>query len=312
MAFEKPDRVPRYDIFLPGYQRTFAMAHGAEAIYDHYRQVDMGCIMADQGGPFLQEAHLISLKGNERIELDTWGRTLLTHTDGFFEKTLQAPLADPSALDRICFDVKPHLRTIQKDAHYHALHARFGVVSGCMGLFMSSYRMRGEEDYLADMVSDPPFVDALIARLEPFLTELGLFTAQKTDTLDTAVWVYDEFCSRLGPLFSPKMFERYFLRPYQRMFARWKANGIRQIILHCDGNSMPLMELLIEAGFTGVQSMAPTAGMYLPDVKKQVGNRMVLIGGMDNIETLAHGTSAQIERQAREVYETALQGGVIL
>lgn len=314
MAFEPTDRVPRYDIFLPGYVSNFAALpenRGVD-VYDHYDQVDIGAVLADQGGPFIEEARVISEKGNERVEYDSWGRTLLTHTDGFFEKALGCAIGEKSDLDKIDFSPRLELRGMKRGEWYEKLNSRFCLVSGCMGLFMSSWRLRGEEQLLGDMAEDPEFIDALVGRVMPYLRDLGLHTAIKTDTLDTAVWVYDEFSSRIGPMFSPRMFERYFLEPYREMFGYWRRNGVKNIILHCDGNSMPIIEHLIDAGFTGVQSMAPTANMFLPDVRAAVGNRLVLIGGMDNIETLAHGSRAEIEREARAVYETARAGGVIM
>jgi hypothetical protein len=75
---------------------------------------------------------------------------------------------------------------------------------------------------------------------------------------------------------------------------------------------MELLDLLMEAGFTGIQSLAPTTGMWLPDVKKKVGNRFVLIGGMCNIHTLVGGTRREIEKEAGALLEAAAGGGVII
>jgi hypothetical protein len=51
--------------------------------------------------------------------------------------------------------------------------------------------------------------------------------------------------------------------------------------------------------------------MYLPDVRKRYPG-LVLIGGMCNIQTLATGSRAEIERQAREVAEAGRAGGVVI
>lgn len=72
------------------------------------------------------------------------------------------------------------------------------------------------------------------------------------------------------------------------------------------------MDLLVETGFNGYQSPAPSAGMWLPDLKKRYGKKLVLIGGMCNINTLATGSREEIARQAAEVLEAAQDGGVII
>jgi hypothetical protein len=314
MRHKTPDRVPRYDIFLPGFDEALRKLPGREGLsaYDYYDEVDIGAILADQGGPFIAEACFLRREEHKKIERDSWGRTLLTHTNGYFEQVLDVAVAEKGDLETLDFSPKLDLRPAPDKQWLDGLNKRFCTVSGCMGLFMGAWRLRGEAQLLEDMADDPAFVHALVSRTADFLTALGLHTAIKTHMLDTAIWVYDELSSRLGPLFSPAMFETYFLLPYQRMFAAWRMGGIRHIILHCDGNSLPLLDLLMAAGFTGIQSMAPTSGMYLPDVKKRVGNRLVLIGGMDNIETLVKGTPQEIEKQTREVLEAAKDGGVIV
>ncbi len=106
--------------------------------------------------------------------------------------------------------------------------------------------------------------------------------------------------------------ERYFNPPYKEMISCWKSKGAKNIILHCDGNSLSLLDLFIEAGFTGIQSLAPWAGMPLPEVKKKYGNRLVLIGGMDNIFTLQKGSRQEIKNQVESIVEAAKDGGVVI
>jgi len=166
--------------------------------------------------------------------------------------------------------------------------------------------------FLMDLVEDPVFARDLVERLADFTVQVGLRVSELTGTRETALWIYDEFSSRTDVLFSPRVFETVLAPAYARMITRWKAAGIRQVVLHCDGNSLPILDMVVAAGFTGLQSLAPTAGMWLPSVKARYGGRLTLIGGMDNIRTLASGSRREIEEQARAVVEAGEEGGVII
>ena len=96
------------------------------------------------------------------------------------------------------------------------------------------------------------------------------------------------------------------------MISYWKSKGAKNIILHFDGNCLPFIDMFLEAGFTGIQGIYPTAGMTIPAVKAKYGKRLSLIGGVCNIHVLTKGTKKDIERQVASVVEVARDGGVII
>lgn len=316
LAHQPTDRIPRYEIFLDGYKTAFRKHYSLSAeydLYDWYGRIDIGTILADQRGPFYRQEKQLSDDGNATISLDSWGRRLYLSRSAFFERVLGSILVNKNDLDNLIFD-----NPASPDKYLHfaealsAVSRRFAPVSGILGLFMGSYRMRGELDYLVDLAEDPGFCRALCGRLAEFLTITGLELAKATKTFDTAIWIYDEFSSTQGPLFSPQIFAAVFHPFYKKMIATWRSAGIKHVILHCDGNCLPLLDMLLDAGFDGLQGVAPSTGMWLPDIKRQYGNRLVLIGGMDNIFTLPQGSKADIIRQTDAMIETARDGGVIL
>ena len=67
---------------------------------------------------------------------------------------------------------------------------------------------------------------------------------------------------------------------------------------------MPLLELLAAAGFGGLIPVAPSTGMWLPDIRKRWGRSFVLIGGMCNVATLPRGWREEIAAQAAEFLES--------
>ncbi|MDW7656355.1 MAG: uroporphyrinogen decarboxylase family protein [Bacillota bacterium] len=316
LSGQKADRIPRYEIFLDDFKQLFRKHHSLPDDYDPYDwydRVDIGTVLADQRGPFYRHEQVLSDDGQATVSKDSWGRRLYLSRQAFFERVEDVVLKEKRLLDQLVFDdpaAAEKYETIKKSA-VHA-RKRFAPVCGILGLFMGSYRMRGEMDYLMDLAEDPTFCMVLAERLAEYLTVVGIQLAEVTQTKETAIWVYDEFSSTQGPLFSPDTFAHVFYPYYRKMIAIWRAYGIRHVVLHCDGNCMPLLDMLLDAGFDGLQGIAPSTGMWLPDVKKTYGSKLALIGGMDNIHTLTHGSPADIINQTEALIEAAQDGGVIL
>jgi len=63
-----------------------------------------------------------------------------------------------------------------------------------------------------------------------------------------------------------------------------------------DGNLYPLLDLIVEAGITGLWPLEVNAGMDALAVKKKYGNRLFLVGNLDKREISLGG-----ERMRREV-----------
>lgn len=315
LNFEKTDRIPRYEIFLDGFIRNFNKKYKTDKdIYEYYDKIDIRTVWADQDGPVFSSTKVEKREGDASFERDTWGRLLLRKENAFFEKELEAWVFDKNKVDTIDFNPAfLHGKYESLDKYYKSMKKTgFAPVSGVLGLYMGCSRLRGQEQFLIDMAEDLPFCQYLAGRLAEYTKLAGKRIVECTETTDTAIWVYDEFSSRLGPMFSPNTFERLFLPCYKEIFDCWKASGMKNIILHCDGNCLPLLDLIIEAGFTGIQGLAPTAGMWLPEVKKKYGKKLALIGGMCNISTLAEGTPSEIEHEAESIVEAAKEGGVII
>jgi uroporphyrinogen decarboxylase len=314
--FMPVDRIPRYEIFLEGYQQAFRkrqQLNAGSSIYDWYSRVDIGTILADQRGPFYRNERLLADDGDATLMKDSWGRLLRQKRSAAFEQALEIAIPEKKVLDQLVFDDPGSADKYDAiAAAVPAVRQRFAPVSGILGLFMGSYRMRGEFDYLVDLAEDRPFCEALADRLTDYLTVTGLALARRTNTLETAIWVYDELASTQGPLFSPAIFDSVFQPRYKKMIKTWRQAGMRHVILHCDGNCLPLMDSLLDAGFDGIQGIAPSTGMWLPDIKKKYGNRLILIGGMDNIRTLVQGSCKEIESQTQALIEAAADGGVVI
>jgi uroporphyrinogen-III decarboxylase len=319
---QRPDRIPRYEIFLPGFiekwqgKRKSAGNFSVEnfSIYDAYPRIDIGTVLATQEGPFLKQVYRKE-QGDNIIRRDSWGRVIRERKGATFFEVVENVLKDKSALENLEFENPAD--TFRQDltalAERMKLTAgRFAPVSGVMGLFMPSYYMRGEVPFMMDLMDDESFCRTLIDRLGGYVTAQAEAVVRLTDTSDMALWVYDDFGTPQGPLISPALFEKYFMPIYRRMTDYLKGKGVENIILHYDGNCWPILDMIVEAGFTGIQGIYPGAGMTIPSVKAKYGSKLCLIGGMCNTTILAAGSRGEIEKSVAEIVEVARDGGVII
>jgi uroporphyrinogen decarboxylase len=316
---QKADRCPRYEIFLDGYVDNWRKATSRidsldlHEIYYDYPKIDIGTVWAFQEGPFKSKVHQKELGNGKYLQMDSWGRVQRCSHDGIFFEVIETVLDDKSKLDKLIFEDPWTPEAVES---YRIGSTNFSdrsvPVGGIMGLFMPSYYLRGEFNLLMDLVDDAPFCRSIADRLVDFLIPEAIKCLDSTNTWDTALWIYDELGNNKSSVISPRTFEEIYLEPYKKLISNIKAKGANKVILHCDGNCLPLLDLLIEAGFDGVQGVNPTACMTVPEVKNKYGNKLILIGGMCNILVIPSGDINRIETQARSIIEAAKDGGVII
>ncbi|HEY3416200.1 MAG TPA: uroporphyrinogen decarboxylase family protein, partial [Armatimonadota bacterium] len=315
----KPDRLPRYEVFFSSFIEQWVAVRGLPAdvnIHESY-QIDIPRVLACQAGPFWRAARTDDQGEPNYTVLDTWGRRLRRRRDSGFYELLQSAIQEKGDIERVNWtDVDDLVQSSVTDEIDQCAHdARFAPVTGVMGLFHACTYLRGEIAFMMDLLDDEAFCDALVDQLRLFLTNLGLQMLEATGTWDTAIWVYDDFSIKTGPLISPALFEQRLLPAYRAMFAEWKARGARHIVLHHDvmsENSYPIIDMLVDAGLDGVQGVYPTDGLTVMACKQRYGNRLSVIGGMCNTQTLPFGSRSEIEREATLVAEAGRDGGVII
>jgi uroporphyrinogen decarboxylase len=113
-------------------------------------------------------------------------------------------------------------------------------------------------------------------------------------------------------MFSPKTFEEIFLPVYKRMVSSLKKAGAKKVILHCDGNIVSFLDMVIEAGIDGINPVEPKAGMHILELKKKYGDKLSYIGGVDNAFVLPSGDKGKIERHILPILEAGREGGIVI
>ena len=114
-----------------------------------------------------------------------------------------------------------------------------------------------------------------------------------------------------GPFISPAAF-RELCFPYLCERVAQVKQHADQVIYHCCGRSIPIMDLFVEAGVDCYQSLQTTAGMEIGFLKERWGNRMAFWGGVP-VELLGAGTPDEVRAAVRTAMERGAPGsGFIL
>lgn len=114
-----------------------------------------------------------------------------------------------------------------------------------------------------------------------------------------------------GPFISPAMCDEFVFPYMNRWVQDLKSKGI-PAIWHTDGNIMPIMDRVLDSGLSAIQCIDPIAGMDIVQLKKQVENRLALIGNI-NCSNLQLALKTEIDHEVKRVVEGCKgSGGFVL
>lgn len=112
---------------------------------------------------------------------------------------------------------------------------------------------------------------------------------------------------------SPKM-HREFCLPYdQKLHAMLHDLGAR-VVYHLCGGLMPLLEIVVENGADGLETMTPPSmggDCDLKEAERRVGDKLFFIGGFDQNAGFEHGSVENVRKQVRHLFECCPNGGYI-
>jgi len=156
------------------------------------------------------------------------------------------------------------------------------------------------------MIEDPDWVnDMMEARTELTIVALEEMLARGFEF--DGVMTSDDLGYRNGPFFSPAMFRELVMPHHKRYCDAAHAHGLKTH-LHSCGNIMPLVPSIIEAGYDVLNPLEVKAGMDLFEMKKDFGDRLCLVGGID-ARSMADPDPSGIEEEIRTKLPMAKKGG---
>ena len=169
--------------------------------------------------------------------------------------------------------------------------------------------LRGREQAFVDLVLAPEMVDYCLDKLFDLAYEHTCrIYAELPGRVDLS-YVAEDFGGQVNLLYSPATINTFFLPRMKHMMDLAHANGTH-VFFHSDGAIRPIIPDLLA---TGIDILNPIQwrcnGMDRAALKQEFGTKVVLHGAMDNQQTLAFGSVADVEQEVRENLDILGRGG---
>jgi len=266
-------RVPNFELVFFLTMEAFGRVHPSQRIYrqwDQMEEKERVLHRADMADLYIQTA--------QRYEHDA----ILLHPN---------PRTEEETLHLI-----DAVRAQSGDTYFLGLHggATYGIPNGNRMLEFS-YRLADEPESLKREAGER--VDKALARAARLAAHGGL---------DGLVLCTD-YCFNSGPFLSPAQFSEFVVPYLDRLLSGYRELGF-YTILHTDGNIMPIIDMLVDAGPHALQSLDPQGGVDIAEVKRLYGHRVCLIGNV-SCAALDTGTPEEIEASARYALRHGMPGG---
>ena len=163
---------------------------------------------------------------------------------------------------------------------------RIAIIGKSLGAWTLLYLLHGVQQSLVDSVVEPDKVRRFIDVLKQITV---MYAKAQIEAGADCVMVGDHAPRDLT---SPE-FYRDVLLPYHKEIVEEIG---APIIHHCCGDTIDRLHYYVEAGF---DCFHLDSAVNASDAKRIVGNRMSIVGNINNPETLLRGTPEDVRREAR-------------
>ena len=166
-------------------------------------------------------------------------------------------------------------------------------------------RIVGHANMLIGMVEEPEWIKEMFkanADLNIVIMEEMIARGIEFDS----AFFWDDLGYKNGTFFSPAMYRELLFPYHKRLCDFCNARGM-SVVLHSCGNVKAFMPMFIEAGFACIQPLETKAGMDLFELKREYGDKITLMGGID-VRAMVLGGEA-LEKEVIEKISLAKQGG---
>ena len=120
-----------------------------------------------------------------------------------------------------------------------------------------------------------------------------------------------DICGRDGPLASPDLLRGLYFPQVRRALAPLVEVGA-DVIWHCDGYIMPIIDDVIACGVGGFQGFQEWTGFDIGQIAQRrvrSGRKPILLAGLAVDRVLPYGSVADVEQEVERIINTAGPGG---
>ena len=172
-------------------------------------------------------------------------------------------------------------------------------------LFQAVWGFMGFEKFCLSLVDNPIFVKKMFDRICSIQFELVKIALEHKCV--GAVWMGDDIAYNTGLMIDLKQYKRY-LFPWFKKISRLCEEKEIPLLYHSDGNISQALTDLIDMRIKGIHPFEPGA-MDIFKSKKEVGDKICIIGNIDLQYTLTRGTPEDVVNEVREKIKILAPGG---
>jgi len=305
----QPDRVPKAIGFTPGALRKFRERTGGKNPVEYFdievRGVGLGPTrlktdFSKYHRPLPEGAHI-----------DAWGVAKVPGSTHHFVH-LEFPMADFTSVEQVEAYPFPDLTADYRYADMPAKTQQIrdaGYASTATVVshnYVAAWQLRGLEAFLADMMTDPKFAEAIIDRT----TEMSCGMVEHFARAGIDVITYGEdIATQRGLVMSPGMWREWLKPRLKRVIDA--AHAARPDVLfmyHSDGDVTDVIPELIEIGIDILNPLQPEC-MDVARIKEEYGSDVALWGGLSVQQTMPWGTPDDVRDEVRERMATLGKNG---
>jgi len=126
------------------------------------------------------------------------------------------------------------------------------------------------------------------------------------------ILIADDMAYNSGLFLPPAVMKKLVYPFYKQAVQEIKAYKDVPVVIHSDGNLMEAIEDLIDCGFDAIQSLQPSAGMDIYELKKTIGDRITLWGNLDLDYLMTNGTPEEVAAETKKLFDNMGKTGFIL
>lgn len=194
-----------------------------------------------------------------------------------------------------------HLRQVVQEAGENHL-----VVGRPLGFTMNWLQEQRGDKAFCDLYDQPGLVHALFEKG----LQIAIEMTRAMRAAGVELFLLGDACASCDVI-SPRHF-REFVFPYYQSYCQEVKRLNALTYVHVCGDQSPLAEMLADSGVDCIEPMDPSRGVDPADMKRRVGHRVALMGGVAT-STLLRGTPQEVEEEAKKcILKAGRDGGYIL
>lgn len=183
--------------------------------------------------------------------------------------------------------------------------ANMALMGSVRGPYSAAMLLMGMENLSISFYEEPRLVHEIMTACSDFFIAGGLRMIEAGADM---ILIADDYGSSAGPLMAPAHFQEFILPQVTRQVRAYSKAGA-PVLFHSDGQITQFADMLVGAGISALNPIERGAGMDLGEMKRRYGDRIALVGNVNNKTTLVTGSTADVEAEVKECIAAAGAGG---